>query len=544
MNEQHNSQPGLLQAEIPVETFQVERTTYAAAQDAPPPQLSAKIIRNVIFGGLRYALVAPIPFLITPLILHKIGVGGYGTWAVFLAINGLTSLADMGLVGTLSKFVAEYYARQDFFALGKLLNSGLVLFLALAGIIIAVLWFAAPELARHLFHGSTLVSGELITLFRCFLIVVAANILNLLFSSVTSGLQRLDVTNMLGAANVVMGALFGGVLLLLGWGLRGLVYGYIVAGILTLTANVVVVRKLLPQVKISPMRFETAEARRMFSFSLQLYVTQAAVAVHNQVEKIFLAMLVGVAPVGWYDIASDVALKIRSAVGFILSPVLPAASELSALGDEDRLRELYYRTHKYLALFGVPAVGYAAVMSRRFVELWLGPGLTMIAIPLSILVLVNFFNLATGPGFCIFAGRGELRPGIHSALLGIVLNVVLSLALIYEFGFAGAVLGTSISLIVSSAYFIAIFHRRTGYSLTRLLREGYLKSALASLISLAALFVFRPARELSWLGLVLMTFGFGLLYFVIILLSRFFDEYDWTKIEHFVPLAQHLRRAG
>jgi O-antigen/teichoic acid export membrane protein len=542
MNKQDNLRPGSLQVEIPVETFEVERTTYVAA--SATPTISAKIIRNVLFGGLRYALVAPIPFLITPLILHKIGAAGYGTWAVFLAINGLTSLADMGLVGTLSKFVAEYYARQDFLALGKLLNSGLVLFLVLAGIIVTVLWIGAPELAGHLFHGSPFASGHLMALFRLFLIVIAANILNLLFSSVTSGLQRLDMTNMLGAANVAMGALFGGALLLLGWGLRGLVYGYVVAGIVTLTANVVVVRRLLPQVKINPMRFEVAEARQMFNFSLQLYVTQAAVAVHNQVEKVFLAMLVGVAPVGWYDIASDVSLKIRSAVGFILIPVLPAASELNALGDENRLRELYYRTHKYLALFGVPAVCYATVMSRRFVELWLGPGLTMIAIPLSILLLVNFFNLATGPGFCIFAARAELKPGIHSALLGIVLNVGLSLALIYKFGFAGAVLGTSISLIAASTYFIAVFHRRTRYSLARLLREGYLKTMLASLFSLAALFVLRPPQELSWLGLVLMTIGFGLLYSVIILLTHFFDAYDWSKIEHFVPLAQRLRRAS
>lgn len=525
----------------PVGTLEVERVTYAATPSTP--KMSAKIIRNVLFGGLRYALVAPIPFLITPLILHKIGAAGYGTWAVFLAINGLTSLADMGLVGTLSKFVAEYYARQNFLALGRLLNSGLVLFLALAGISITVLWIAAPELAGHLFRGTPVASGALIALFRLFLIVIAANILNLLFSSITSGLQRLDITNMLSAANVFMGALFGGVLLILGWGLRGLVYGYVVAGVLTLTANVVAVRRLLPQVKINPMQFETAEARKMFSFSLQLYVTQAAVAVHNQVEKVFLAMLVGVAPVGWYDIASDVALKIRSAVGFILIPVLPAASELSALGDEDRLKELYYRTHKYLALFGVPAVCYAAVVSRRFVELWLGPGFTMIAIPLSVLLLVNFFNLATGPGFCIFAAKAELKPGIHSALLGMVSNVGLSLALIYQFGFAGAVLGTSISLIAASAYFIAVFHRRTQYSVARLLREAYLKTSLASLLSLGALFVLRLPRQLSWPGFALMTIGFGLLYSAIILLIRFFDEYDWSKIELFVPFAQRLRRA-
>src|ERR1700730_7477761 len=93
--------------------------------------LSAKILRSVLFGGLRSLLVAPVPFLLTPLILSKIGAEGYGTWAVFLAINGMTSLADLGLVGALSKFVAEHYARRDFPALARVLGSGLSLFLLL-----------------------------------------------------------------------------------------------------------------------------------------------------------------------------------------------------------------------------------------------------------------------------------------------------------------------------------------------------------------------------------------------------------------------------
>src|SRR5438552_273097 len=89
-----------------------------SATDSLP--LGTKIVRSVLFGGLRYLLIAPVPFVMTPLILHRIGVPGYGTWAVFLAINGLTSLADLGLVGTLSKFVAEGYALRDFPALSRL----------------------------------------------------------------------------------------------------------------------------------------------------------------------------------------------------------------------------------------------------------------------------------------------------------------------------------------------------------------------------------------------------------------------------------------
>ena len=224
--------------------------------------LGNKIIRNVIFGGLRYLFVVPIPFVMTPLILHKIGVAGYGTWAVFLALNGLTSLADLGLVGTLSKFVAEYHAQRDFIALARLLNSGLGLFLMLDVVVSAALWVAIPLLVKNLFHGSTVPSAELIVLLRCFLVVIAANILTQLFASVTTGLQRLDLTNVMSAVNVLLGAFLGGFLLLRGWGLRGLVYGYIGAGVLTVAIYLAMVRKLLPQIPLNPFRFDTAEARK------------------------------------------------------------------------------------------------------------------------------------------------------------------------------------------------------------------------------------------------------------------------------------------
>jgi stage V sporulation protein B len=506
--------------------------------------LGAKIIRNVLFGGLRYILVLPIPFVMTPLILHKVGVAGYGTWAVFLAINGLTSLADLGLVGTLSKFVAQYYARQDFAALSRLVNSGLSLFLLIDLVIATSLWMTTPVLAKMLFHGSTVASVELVTLLRFFLIVIAANILIQLFASVTTGLQRLDLTNVMSAVQTVLGAIFGGILLLQGFGLRGLVYGYIASAIITVLAYLVLVRRLLPMIVLNPAGFDAVEAKHMLGFSLQLYLTQAAVAVHNQVEKVFLAMLVGVDPVGWYDIASDVALKARGSIGFILSPVLPAASELNALGDQARMRELYHRSHKYLALFGVPAVLYLAAISHRFVELWLGTALTTVALPLSVLVIVNFLNLATGPGFLILAGCGYMEPGVRSAMLGIVLNIVLSFALIYKFGFAGAVLGTSISLLAASGYFMVLFHRHTGYSVSRVLLESYLKPILISILILGAIFVIHPSSTMSWFALAASGLIFGATYSLVILLSGFFDDYDWTRLESYVSVARYARRVA
>src|ERR1700683_3082486 len=148
-----------------------DEKTVSVAVDPAQRSLGNKIVRSVVFGGLRYVLLSPIPFCMTPLILHKIGVAGYGTWAVFLAVNGLTSLADLGLVGTLSKFVAEYHARQDFPALGRLLSSGLALSLLLDFVIATAIWLTSPLLAGRLFRGSAVPSAELVILLHCFLIV-------------------------------------------------------------------------------------------------------------------------------------------------------------------------------------------------------------------------------------------------------------------------------------------------------------------------------------------------------------------------------------
>jgi O-antigen/teichoic acid export membrane protein len=513
----------------------------------PPPAgkrgpLGAQIGRSVLFGGLRYFFVAPIPLLMTPLILRKIGPVGYGTWAVFLAVNALTSLADLGLVGTLSKFVAEYHAGENFASLTRLLCSGLALFLFLGGLVSAALWGAAPILVSHLFHESAMGPPELIFLLRCFIVVIAANILSQLFASILSGLQRLDLTITISTINALLSAVCAAALLLRGWGLRGLVYGYIFSGVVTIGIYLVAVRKLLPHVVINPLRFSLAEARKMFGYSLRLYITQAAVAVHNQVEKVFLALLVGVAPAGWYDIAGDTAIKIRGAIGFILNPVLPAASELNALGDEQRLRELYYRAHKYLAFVGIPVVCFVAATASRFIDLWLGPTMHVIAIPLCALLIANFFNLASGPGFLIFAGRGYMAPGIRSALFGLALNFCLSLSLIYKFGFAGAVVGTSISVILASGYFMWLFHQHTGYAVARVLREAYLKPILCSAVTIAGLMVVRPTGNLGWFGLIVLAVCFGGFYVLGILLSGFFDDYDWDKMEALLPTLRLARK--
>jgi O-antigen/teichoic acid export membrane protein len=497
---------------------------------------AAKVKRNVVFSALRALFVWPIPFLLIPFILYKIGTTGYGTWAVFLTVIGFTSLSDFGLGGALTKYVAEHYAKGDFVALKRLLDTGLMLYLILACLVACLLGVFSGWLVPVLFRGSTgLPLHALVMLWYWMVAAVAINISVAPLYTAISGLQRMDLTNFISAFNSLAFALLAVLFLCLNMGLKGLLYAAFINATLSFILVVGIVRRLLPGIRLNPVGFNRSEVRGLFAFSLQLYVTQAGTVIQNQIEKLYLAWFAGVVAVGWYNIAAEVATRVKRIPEMLLSPVMAAASELHAQGDENRLEELYYRTHKYVALLALPIVVYVAIISRRLIVLWIGPKLEMIALPLAGLVLLQCVSLSVGPGWLILVGRGNLRPGVYSALVTISVNVAVSFVLIRTYGFSGAVLGTLLATIAGAACFFYLFYRNLPRDRRRSIKGAYFKPALCSAVLAVAVLVLKPLDHLSWLGLILAAVIFGSLYILALALARFFDRFDLAAAENLLP---------
>jgi O-antigen/teichoic acid export membrane protein len=488
------------------------------------------------------ALLGPVQFLLIPYIIGKVGAGGYGTWVLILVFINMSSLADLGLAGTLTKHAAEYYARDDFTSLNRLIDTGLSLYLAIALLVMMLLGGASPILVRVLFKGSAIPARELAILWMCNCVIVGIGLLSAPYYSVLLGLQRMDFTNALNLAQNLLRALLTVVFLHWGWGLRGLVGANFAGLALALLVNIWIVRKLLPELRTYPFDFNWAEVRHIFDFSLKVYLTQIAITLDTQISKLYVGMFVGVTAAGWFNIASDTAMRIRKVPELLLSPVMAAASELDARGDSGRLRELYFRSHKYIALFGLPLVFYLAFASHRLVYLWLGSAFGVVAIPLAVLTLVHFFNLTTGPGYLMLMGQGVLRPGIKSAIFGLILDLSLGLPLTYEYGFLGALFVTCLTLVTASLYFLYLFERQTHISFLTVAGQAYLKPSVCALVLLSILSMVSPWGYLHWVGLAVQGLLFGVLYFLCLMVTKFFDDFDLRKAESVLPMARLARR--
>ena len=510
----------------------------ASHPDAP---IGTKIVRNAAFGVLRVVLVTPIPLLLTPFIIRRVGTQGLGIWAVFTAINNLTLLADFGVLGTLTRHVSEHFTRKDYLQLNRTLSSGLVMFLAIGALCVCALGFGSGLIVSGFFRRAQFPEIQLQHAVRWLALAVGLNLLAFPFNSITAGLQRLDFSNLLAAWNFACTAMLSAVFLAAGMGIMGFAYAIVISAALNLVLQFTVARRLLPEFKPSPAFVRKGDIKGLFSFSLQMYLTQIAVAVHAHTEKFLLAHFSGLSAAGSYDIANDLATKMRSFPSLLLTPLLPAATELEARQDQARQMELYYRTHKYLAFLSVPMAVLAGLLAQRFVLLWLGPGFSVAAMALALLASVNLFNLTCAPAALVFIGKGMLKPGVRSALYGIFSNLIVSTILIIRMGFQGAVYGTSFSVVTATIYLIFMFHRETRFPVTRLLRT-YLKPLLCSAVpALPSYFVIHTMRP-SWPALMLASILFIGVYCSGLLMLRHFDAFDLQALERIVRLPGKLRR--
>jgi O-antigen/teichoic acid export membrane protein len=492
---------------------------------------------------VRKAVMGPISLLLVPFALHRVGSVGYGTWAIFATLINMSFLLDLGLGATVTKYVAEHRGKGDFRQLQRVLDTGLAAYLFIAMVALCFLWFCSHTIVRELFRGpSAPAVPQVLSLWPLLLPIVAADLLVKPFISIINGLQRMDLTNTISFFTAVVSALMIVTFLSTGAKVGGLLLASLLTSLFSLLGSVAVARRLLPSVRPNPLHCDLTTLRAMCKFSLGLYAGQGMYLIQTQLEKLYLARFVGVVPVGWYSMAGEAASKARRIPDLLFGPVLAAASELDATHERQKMGQLHFRLHKYLALTAVPLVIFAVLKARVLVSLWLGSGLTVIAVPFAVLVIGNLSSQMCGPAYWILAGRGILRPSVYSALIASSLNIVLSFIFIARWGFSGAVFGTAIPMVVGSTYFLIASRRYLDMPFHEVLRQAYLKPVLCSLCAAAATVPAGLLRLGAWQGLLASVTVYGGVYFTGLLVTQFFDSFDLAKAEGHLPFIRLARR--
>lgn len=510
--------------------------------------LQQTIARNTVYNALGRVWEALVSLGLTWYVLSRVNTDGWGLWSLVGAFVAYASLFDFGVASGFAKYVAEHAARKEERAISGIISSGLCFYAVFGIAVTAVGWLLIDLLmGAVVIPRAASVSGhppnteELRFLLRGSLLLFAGNNCFAPFAAIPVGLQRMGISNLLSVVATVLKFAATVAFLEMGFAVPGLLYANAVVLLFTGFAGVAVAFWLAPGLRVGPSYVRREAFGPLFSFGWRAQVAKFSNLINFQTDRLVVVWVYGdLGMVGLYRLGEELAGKMRQLPALLVTALLPAASDLDARDRQQELRRLYLLSTKYMASVSVPLTVYFLANADVLMHAWLGgrPGLGSAAWVLRILVVGYLANLLPGPGVSIVLGKGRADLPMYAGIISTVANIAFTLALVFTIGFMGIPIGTSLGMLLSSAWFFHGMRRTVDVRLGELLRVSMVWPSVASLpgavTGLAASWlVSGQAGHLPNLAAAAVSgVLFGVSYLVLIGRTPFLDAFDAAFLEH------------
>jgi O-antigen/teichoic acid export membrane protein len=445
-----------------------------------------RAVKGTLVSFLQYGTQMLLQALLAPIVLRLAGQETLGAYALLMQIMGYLAMLDLGFSVTLNRYLANAKGYEDGGSRFRDVLSTARTFLLGSNIIIAVLTLLVGLKADAIFS----LSQSAATQARLGLAFLALwGVLRtpwIVYGIGLNATQNLAAANFIGIIGNTTRLLLSLGLLAAGTGLVGLMLGNVLAEILSTALSAWRFRRLYPL--HSPVWGipDSKLFREMMAFSVQALLINIAWRLVYYTDNIIVGYLYGAAAVSIYYTTQMPATVGFNIVNRVSDNASPAVSELFARGEENKLREVFLRLHRYNYLLALPLVAGLLLFNKQLVTLWVGPGqyagdlMTVALAVFALLITVSHVNVTF-----VFAS-GNIRRFSLVAILEGIANLGLSLWLGRLIGPPGVMVATVIANIPSTTYLLVLSMRLLKVGVLEYLLECILPTMLPIAIGIVA----------------------------------------------------------
>jgi O-antigen/teichoic acid export membrane protein len=403
-----------------------------------------KLERNTFANLLGAAWSAAIGVLCIPLYVWLMGAEAFGLVGLFVTLQSIFVVLDLGVGATLSRELARLDARDgDARTQRDLVYTLQAVYWLMALLVGAAVFALAPAVARHWVRPQSL-SAEAVT--TCVRLMGAAMALQFPFAFYQGGLfglQRQALFNALAAAAATLRAAV--TLLALRYvapAPETFFAAQIAASAAGTGAAALLLWRSLPASGGSPSGFRPELIRRVWRFG----AAYAANAVANmglfQGDKIILSTLLPLEMFGYYALAQGVASGMYAVIISVDGAVFPQLSGLVARGGGAELSEVYHRGSQLMAVLLAPIAVVAALFPREVLFAWTGDAAAVenASLVLSLLVAGMLLHGLVQAPYYLQIAHGWWRLILRTNLLLLLAVVPLNILMARAYGGPGAAL--------------------------------------------------------------------------------------------------------
>ena len=501
--------------------------------------LEDQIFKNTLVNAFSLFWNTILGFIIMPIMVRNLHQDGYGLWTLIMSFSmtGYLSIVDFGMASSVTKFVAEYDAKNEINKINQVISITFFIYFGL-GIVatIGVLIFK-----NIYFFKIFKIPSELIKPANMILYTMAVRA-SIDFPTETilatlRGFQRYDLWRFLIIAQNTIRGIFIIVIFYFGMKFDALCIILVGETIFKLVASTIVVKNIFPQWRMV-IKIPLKIIQNIIVFSGKMFAIRLNALVYNGMDKIIIGNILGVEFLTNYAIASrfhSLTLQIGSLISLVL---MPTASMLFALKDFSRLQRIFIKSTKYSIAITVPVILALMILAKPIIYYWIGQDYTDVYKIVQLFLSYLLFRVIAFVSHNMLIGIDKAGSLLGVQIITTIINLIISIALVYKFGVMGVILGTIIGTSSAVLFYVNLALKNFKLSWYYFFYNTVLKVFPISLILAFFLILFSklsPPQSLLEVGIYIV--GFLLIFFsmfVTFSLDKVERIFIWGKIHSII----------
>lgn len=482
--------------------------------------MKRRLVVNTSSNLMRLGINMTITFIMAPIYIKMLGHYDYGLREMILSITGYMGMLSLGMRPTISRFTSMHNAQKDRDAMFIVYACSLV-FMSFVGLLLAtVFWLWA------IFFPGSLVpeAGGDETKYTLFLLLVGTNLLFLLpktvMESYLEGMQRYYLKNNVNIIGSIMLATIAytfitpenGLLLIVGLTLISVIIKLMIFGWLLM-------RPAYGAVYPNLRYFSRDKLKEMLTFGSKSFIQGASSKIEKTSDRIVIGGIVGPAGVPLYSVPASIINYLNSVTMSLTTAFMPLFSDLNARGGQQkRMTRIYLFASKLVVGFVLPAGVGAVVIGGPFIGVWMNGEFNREQVD-GIIALLAIYTVV--PKLNPFASRYLTALGRHGifakvAPVAALVNLGLSVWMVFEYGVIGAAMGSVLPVFVVTPIFLKYSCRSLGISSREYVAKSLIPALIPTILMGAVAFWIRVDWGLDNYGEILGCIAIGALVYALL----------------------------
>ncbi len=406
--------------------------------------------KQTLFSLFFQSTSVGLNFLLIPVTISFLNQELYGIWVTLLSIISWISIMDLGIGLGLRNRLAEAIAKNELNSARQYVSTAYIsISVIMLPILIVGLFVISFLNWNSIFNISTVKNVDLVFSVSIMLIGMIGVFILGLINQVFNGIQK---NAFVALHPIILNTVILLVLKFKPHYASGLVFMsslYVIVSLVTLTIITIVVFKkhkyLIPNINY----FDKTKVRFLLSIGLKFFIIQIATVVIFSTDNVIITQVLGPKEVTSYQITRQVFGILSMISGLIMGPLWSAYTDAYIKGDINWIKNVINK----LLILMIPLLLSVAVLILYFkniLSIWMNQDLHIsdqLVFFMGIYTIITIWNNIFG---FVLGGIGKIRLSTYTTVFAMLVNIPLSIYLAHKIGVSGVILGTTLSIMISS----------------------------------------------------------------------------------------------